>query len=464
MALSFYLKYNYMKNKWLCISEVFLIFFILMISSFKAFSQDYKQVEAKIMKQADANIEKYRKGDVIFQFKTSDGKVISNAKAEISQKTHDFLFGCIIFDMIDNENKYKEELFKARFKKIFNFAVFPFYWPSYESEQGSTHWKSMLETIDWCKVNGIKTKGHPLVWATQSGTPEWLTDYSVEETEELLKTRVLNITAGFRDKIELFDVVNEPVNVKTWKHKMQDFNNKNDWSVGDTIPLIADYVENALKWAHQGNPDATLMINEYQTLANKDVRKRYNDLLTELTKRNAPLSGIGIQGHEPRQEWFSPEEVWKTFDLYSKFGLPIHITEFHPQSSGVPITGGWRTGAWTPEAQTEFTEQFVKLCFGHPAVASINWWGFSDRNIWLPGGGLVDEEYNPKQVYKMLDNLINNTWKTEIKIKTDNQGNVSFRGFYGDYEIRLKSPDGKTHLYNVHVAKNEENKRVFIVN
>jgi len=425
-------------------------------------AQDVQQTEARLMKKAGENIEKYRKSDVSILFKTRDGKAIVNAKAEIHQKSSDFMFGCIIFDLIRNENTYREDLFKERFRKIFNLAVFPFYWPGYESKQGFTRWEDMLPVIDWCKANGITTKGHPLVWATQSGTTEWLTEYTVRETEELLKTRVINITAGFRDKIELWDVVNEPVNVKSWKHKIQNFKDENDWGVTDTISLIADYVEQALKWAHQGNPEATLLINEYRTLADKDVRKRYDDLLTELKKRNAPLSGIGIQGHEPRQEWFSPEEVWKTFDLYYRFGYPIHITEFHPQSSGVPITGGWRRGAWTPQAQTEFTEQFVTLCFGHPAVASINWWGFSDRNIWLPGGGLVDAEYQPKPVYIMLDKLINQTWRTNVSVLTDNQGTIAFRGFFGEYEINLSTADGKIRTFKVHVSKNEENRWVFM--
>ena len=440
-----------------------VLVFVLLSVHTNILSQEIKQTEARLLKQADENIEKYRKGDIIVQFKSGNGNVISNAKVEIHQKTHDFLFGCIIFDLIRNENRYREDLFKEKFKQIFNLAVFPFYWPGYESRQGFTGWENMLEVIEWCKVNGITTKGHPLVWATKSGTPGWLTEYTVNETEELLKTRVLNITSGFRDKIELWDVVNEPVNVKTWKHKMENFNDENDWSVTDTISLIADYVEDALNWAHQGNPEATLLINEYRTLADKEVRKRYDELLTELRKRKVPLSGIGIQGHEPRQDWFSPEEVWKTFDLYSRFGYPIHITEFHPQSSGVPITGGWRTGAWTPEAQKEFTEQFVKLCFGHPAVASINWWGFSDRNIWLPGGGLVDEEYQPKPVYNMLDSLINHSWKTNSVSRTDDRGRAVFRGFFGEYEISLSTPDGINRFYKIHVAKNEENSWVFTI-
>jgi GH35 family endo-1,4-beta-xylanase len=453
-----------MKSKYSNELKIIIAFFAIIVFSLaplKVVSQDVKETEKKMMKQADENIEKYRKGDVTIQFIAPDGKPLIDATVEIRQKTHDFLFGCIIFDLIRGENPYKPELFKERFKKIFNLAVFPFYWPGYESRQGFTQWEAMLPVIEWCKLNGITTKGHPLVWATQSGIPPWLSEYNVNDTEELLKTRVLNITSGFRDKIELWDVVNEPIHVRTWKHKIQKFNDENDWDVSDPIPLVADYVEDALRWAKQGNPEATLLINEYKTLADEGSRKSYELLLKELKKRNAPLSGIGIQAHEPRQEWFSPIEVWKTFDLYWGMGYPIHITEYHPQSSGVPITGIWRSGSWTPEAQVESTEQFVKLCFGHPGVVSINWWGFSDRNIWLPGGGLVDEEYRPKPVYLMLDKLINQTWKTSISAKSGNQGTVSFRGFFGEYEITVNMPDGNIEVFPVHVSKNEENRWVF---
>jgi GH35 family endo-1,4-beta-xylanase len=321
----------------------------------------------------------------------------------------------------------------------------------------------MVPTIEWCLMNGITTKGHPLVWACRSGTPQWLRKYTVEETEELLKSRVLNIVSGFQDKINLWDVVNEPVNVKTWRNKLSDMDDPNDWGVEDPIPDIADYVQNALNWAHQANPKATLLINEYRTIADLKVRERYFQLLKELKNRKAPLSNIGIQAHEPRQEWFNPEETWKTFDLYASLGYTIHITEFHPQSSGVDITGGWRTGKWTSETQAEFTEQFVKLCFGHPAVASINWWGFSDRNIWLPGGGLVDEEYRPKPVYEMLDQLINKTWNTSLTEKLDADGKISFRGFFGNYSITLTTPDGKVYAYTVHVQKDEANEWEFVI-
>jgi GH35 family endo-1,4-beta-xylanase len=439
----------------------FLLFVLLLCLPKTVFCQDVEETEKKLLEQAEENIEKYRKGDALIQFQDAKGKALKNASVEIVQESHDFLFGCIIFDFIRNENVYREDLFKQRFRRIFNLAIFPFYWPGYERTQGFPGGQALLETIEWCKLNGITTKGHPLVWACRSGTPQWLKKYTLEETEELLKARVMNIVSGFEGKIELFDVVNEPVNVKTWRNKISDMDNLNDWGVEDPIDEVADYVEKALVWAHRANPKATLMINEYRTIADKNVRERYYELLKELQKRKAPFSNIGIQAHEPRQEWFNPVELWKTFDLYADLGFTIHITELHPQSSGVEITGGWRTGKWTPEAQTEFTEQFIKLCFGHPAVASVNWWGFSDRNIWLPGGGLVDEEYRPKKVYDMLDKLINETWKTRMTEVTDSDGKISFRGFYGKYSITVTTEDGKIISYPIHLRNDEENQWAF---
>jgi len=61
----------------------------------------------------------------------------------------------------------------------------------------------------------------------------------------------------------------------------------------------------------------------------------------------------------------------------------------------------------------------------------------------------------------MLDTLINETWKTNTTLRTDNQGSVSFRGFFGEYEIILKTADGRSHIFPVHVSKNEENRWVF---
>jgi GH35 family endo-1,4-beta-xylanase len=255
-------------------------------------------------------------------------------------------------------------------------------------------------------------------------------------------------------------VVNEPVNTVPWDIAMKDTSNSDFIrynTSGNTTERIVPWVEKAYNWANDANPDGHYILNEFFTLAIPAVRQRFYDLIRELKKRNVPVKGIGIQAHEPRDMWFSPVEMYKTFDLLSEFNLPIHITELHAQSSGKPIAG-WREGKWTEEAQAEFAEQFYTLAFGYPSVRSITWWGLSDRNSWLPGGGLLDKDYNPKPIYNRLSKLIREDWMTKNMIlNTEKSGTISFRGFFGNYSIKVTSADGTKKTFSAHLTEGAEN-------
>ncbi len=421
-------------------------------------TDNVKKIESELMQRAAANIEKYRKGDIEIFFRDESDKPLRNASLEITQVGSDFLVGCTIFPLVRGSEAYRPEQFKQVFADIFNFAVFPFYWAGYERTQGMPDWQRLLGVIEWCEANGITTKGHPLVWTAPSGKPAWLERYSKEESLELLKARVTNVVGGFRGRIDIWDVFNEPVNTRAW-----DDTSSGGWWIDVPAQTNADLVEHAFKWAHRANPGAHLVLNEFYQITREHTRERFYALVKELQRRNTPISGPGIQAHEPRQEWYPPLEVWKTFDRIAELGYPIHITEFTPQSGGKEITGGWREGRWNLETQAEFTEQMFRLCFGHPAVVSIVFWGLSDKGVWLPGGGLVTEQYRPKPIYNRLRKLIHEQWRTRLEASTDSSGSVRFRGFYGDYLVRLQTPDGRFHSYELDVRKAEENKWVFTV-
>ena len=93
------------------------IFILLSLLSLVCYSQNVEEIEEKLLKEADENIEKFRMGDVQIQFKDQNGKALQNAEIEVIQEGDDFLFGCIIFDLIRNEKPYKEEFFKRQFKR-----------------------------------------------------------------------------------------------------------------------------------------------------------------------------------------------------------------------------------------------------------------------------------------------------------------------------------------------------------
>ena len=177
----------------------------LFVTSATGQAVEVAPVEAELLEKARTNIERHRKADVVVRFGTQQGKPLKHARVQVKQVSHDFLFGCIIFDLVWVDEPYKPELYKQHFKELFNFAVFPFYWRRYESRPGETMQRNTLEVAQWCQDNGITTKGHPLVWTNRSGVPDWLRQYSTEKTEELLLGRVRREVSGFAGQIDIWD-------------------------------------------------------------------------------------------------------------------------------------------------------------------------------------------------------------------------------------------------------------------
>ncbi len=437
-------------------------------SSLCAQSADHARTENDLLAQARANIEQYRKGDATITIRNRDGQSLAGVQLEIHQVTQDFLFGNLAFELAraGNSDDPAFDAFKERFKALFNYAILPFYWSYYETEQGKPKWQQMQRAIDWCRDNGITLKGHPLGWTHPAGTPAWLLKLPRETTFRLLEARVRNTVGGFKGMVNIWDVVNEPVNTLPWDRVFAtpanaaapiDVHSRYDVT-GVSVEDIVPWVEQSFKWAAEANPDGNFILNEYNLIPIPEKRERFHQLVKALLARGTPVRGLGIQSHDPKDMWFSPVAVNATLDRLAEFDLPLHITEFIPQSSGEPITGGWREGTWTAEAQAEYAEQFYTLAFGHRAVVTINWWGLSDADIWRAGGGLLDEHYEPKPVYDRLMKLIKHDWMTkDLALATDQAGQATFRGFYGKYQVIAILPDGRRKTLTLHLRDNEEN-------
>ncbi|GAB3219331.1 endo-1,4-beta-xylanase [Algoriphagus aestuariicola] len=441
------------------------MFLICFVPALLCFSQEEnkRQIEEKLLLEAKSNIEKHRKGNAQITVLNAQGEPESNMKIEINQISHDFLFGNLSEEVFRPELTDSERTkFTEMFTGLFNFTELTVKWAPYEPQQGKPEWEKLQEKLDWCFASGVVPKGHTLGWTHDAGTPEWLYHYSPEEATQLYEARIKNLVGGFRDQITSWDVINEPVTTIPWELALLDTvggQNKIDDGIrykvdGITLNQTIPWVENSYRWAYEANPDGDFIINEFYTIAKPEIREKYFNLITELLQREVPVTGIGIQGHEPREMWFSPVELVATFDKFQELGLPLHITEFTPQSSGKTITG-WREGVWTEEAQAEFAEQFYTLAFGHPAMASIHWWGLSDRFIWLKSGGLIDRDFNPKPVYHRLKKLIKEDWMTKgLQLTSDQNGQVDFRGFFGKYELTLTDSEGSICKKEIHLNKN----------
>ena len=50
-------------------------------------------------------------------------------------------------------------------------------------------------------------------------------------------------------------------------------------------------------------------------------------------------------------------------------------------------------------------------------------------------GGLLRFDLSPKPAYYVIKNLFEKVWHTEEDLTTNENGEISFKGFFGDYEV-----------------------------
>ena len=154
-----------------------------------------------------------------------------------------------------------------------------------------------------------------------------------------------------------------------------------------------------------------------------------------------PLDGVGIEAHQHDGAW-PIQLVRQTLDRVASAGVPVHV-------SAVTILGRPQD---EPE-QAEAVRRFYTAAFAHPKVASISWWDLSDRFAWRNApAGLLRADLSPKSAYKVLERLVNHLWRTNTQARTDGQGQVTVRAFFGDYRITVRA-DRRSKTVQFHLGR-----------
>ena len=363
--------------------------------------------EEEIVAATRQAIERNRMSGAVVRVVDAAGKPVVGAKINVTQTSHEFLFGCNIYGF-DRSEPALNAAYKERFAEMFNYATIGFYWRWYEEQRGKPNYEYTDKVVTWCVEHGIRMKGHPLLWGDEAGVPKWSDG---QPAPQVRQQRVEEILSRYSDRIGFWEVVNEP------SHQPE--------------PKI----DEPYRWARHIDPRAYLIVNDYQVMA--DGCPPFFQLLSTALNNAVPFDGIGIQAHEPRATRFPLDQVQRTLDHYATLGKELHITEFTPTSAGAKITGSHLQGAWDEQAQAEYAVKFYRVCFAHPALRGITWWDFSDKQSWLPGGGMLRADMSPKPVYEELKKLIHQEWTTRTAGASNAVGQFAFRGFRGRYQVSV---------------------------
>lgn len=388
-----------------------------------------------IEERINKGIEQNRKGDFTVQLPEIRGK----ADIEVEQIKHEYQFGCNIFMLKGFKDDAKNKRYEEVFTSLFNLACVPYYWKTLEPEKGKPRYASNSSfiyrrpppdmVVEFCRQAGITPKGHTMVWDhPEHSIPTWLPK-DTQAVKALITGRIKELGEKYGNSVQTWDVANEVLRTHA------------------NISLPYQYCLNAFQDAQKYFPSTTkLMINEVTTEVWQNYHREYSPyylLIQNLLNSGANIGAIGLQFHFFSEQLHNdvlagksikPSDLFQVLDLYGKFGKPLHISEITLPALPFNDEG--------MKNQAKLTRNFYRLWFSHPSTEAIIWWNVADgtavagEDKWH--GGFLHEDLSPKPAFDTLNNLINKEWKTRFTEKVNNRSEISFRGFYGDYIIRVK--------------------------
>lgn len=173
--------------------------------------------------------------------------------------------------------------------------------------------------MEICRQSGAVPIGHTLVWHSQ--TPGWFfqgpegkpagRDLAIER----MRTHIRTVVGRYKGRIKQWDVVNEAID------DGPGFLRDTPWrrAIGD------DYIAEAFRAAHEADPDAVLIYNDYNIEMAYKHQKAMR-LLKSLLEQGVPVHAVGIQGH-----WHlgtpDPAELEKAITDFSAMGLKVVVSE-----------------------------------------------------------------------------------------------------------------------------------------
>ncbi len=401
---------------------------------------------------------RHRIGDVTLTVLGPDSMPAAGSVVTVEQRRHAFTFGNIGFDLVPliggpgpdgvddgagSPPPVDLEHFADLWLNLFNTATLPFYWGRYEARRGATDAKRLAKTARWLAARGVTVKGHPLAWHTVQ--PSWLLDLPLDEVERLQRARIRDIVGSFAGVIDTWDAINEVVIMPVFE------NGENAVTRLARARGRIYMVRMAFEEARAANPSAVLVLNDF------DLSSAYECLIEGVLEAGISVDAIGLQTHM-HQGYRGEESMQRTLDRFARFGLPLHMTETslvsgHVMPADIVDLNDYQIPEWptTPEGEVRQTDEITRhyrSLIGHPAVQSINYWGLTDHGAWLGAPiGLVRADGSRKPSYTALERLIKDEWwLSPIDLRTDSDGRVTVRGFFGDYRV---SSGGRTASFVV---------------
>ncbi len=361
---------------------------------------------------AAERIRTHRMEDIVVRVRDAQGRPLRGVAVRVDQASHAFRFGVAVntWGLFRENPTEEQEKYGRMIPRYFNQGTLEsgHKWPVWINRR-----EQAARATEWMLQQGMTVRGHVLFWPSWRRNPESLR--ALADRPDVLKERIAehfeDILGATDGKITDWDVVNEP---------------QTHFDILDV--LGHDYVITAFQMARRLAPRCRLFLNEALNFNAVDKLRVFERQALDWRSRGAPIDGLGIQAHYSGWSLTPPEKIWAELDRLAAHGFALQVTEFDIDIDDEDL-------------QARYLRDFYTAVFAHPAVDTIQMWGFWEGRHWKISAALWRRDWSLKPAGRAYVDLMEKEWRTRGTLVTDSAGEASLRGFLGGYTLTLTRGD-----------------------
>jgi GH35 family endo-1,4-beta-xylanase len=377
--------------------------------------------DAPWRKAALERIEQHRKKDLSMIVKDAGGQPLAETEVKLSLRRHAFGFGSAVVAKRFSGESEDDRRYREIVEKLFSIVVFENdlkdgnWAPDFKDDRKAKRNAEIDSAFQWLSERHINVRGHYLMQVATPFNLQGIKDNAEirQRTLDSVKERM----AFVKDRVIEWDVINHPI----------------AWGGADMLnkrPGLETLDREVFTLA-RSLTKLPFFINEDQVFR---PGPQCDDTFTYIEKLNADgfkVAGLGNQAHFHESYLPSPEHLLAVTDQFAKIVTHQAITEYD-----VVTTEDEQLAA-------DYTRDVLIAVFSHPAYTSFLLWGFWEGTHWKPEAASWSKDWSIRPRGEVLEEWIGRKWHTEVTLKTDAKGKVSWRGFPGWYEV---TSQGRTSL------------------
>lgn len=314
-----------------------------------------------------------------------------------------YIFGCRVDVGIQNQ-KYREIV-----AGHFDHVVLPMPWKMVAPREGLIDTQQVDNWAETLSRKRIPIVAGPLINLDESELPEWMfiweNDY--ETMRELAFEHVQTMVHRYRKAVSLWNVVSGLSTNRAFTLSFE--------QMIELTRLLVTEVKNVL-------PGARTLVSVPMPFGDYHARTP-TSVPPILYSEMVAQAGISLDGYAIELEMGVPQpgmflrdlfQISCLLDRFSQLGRPLFITAISIPGRSSPDSGDRSQGRldpseagkwkrpWDPQLQAEWMEAVYHIALSKPFVETVAWGNVADMEQTVPGGGLLDDMYQPKTSFERL--------------------------------------------------------------